>query len=90
MSFCGYAVFTYKERYSKPQKQKQKQKQKKISTRTQGQMPTSSEKNDFKESLDFIKEIYKVRPETGNINYYDCDCTNFPEYIPIVPDNEEE
>lgn len=83
MSFCGYAVFT-KERYAKPQKQK------KISTKTQGQTPSSSEKNDFKESLDFIREIYKVRPETGNINYYDCDCTNFPEYIPIIPDKEEE
>jgi hypothetical protein len=84
MSFCGYAIFTYKERYTNPQKQK------KIGTSTREQMPTSSENNDMKESIDFIKEIYKVIPETGNINYYDCDCTNFPEYIPIIPDNGEE
>ena len=84
MSFCGYAIFTYKERYAKSRKQK------KNHTRKQEQILTLSEKNDIKECIDFIKEIYKVRPETGNINYYDCDCTNFPEYIPIIPDDGEE
>ena len=85
MSFCGYAIFTYKDRYANP-----RPKQKKISTITQEKQPTLSEKDNMKEGLDFIKEIYKVKPETGNINYYNCDCTNFPEYIPIIPDNEEE
>lgn len=85
MSFCGYAIFIYKDRYANP-----RPKQKKISTTPQEKQPTLSEKDTMKEGLDFIKEIYKVRPETGNINYYNCDCTNFPEYIPIIPINGEE
>ena len=31
---------------------------------------------------DFIKEIYSVKPETGNIDYFRCNCENFPEYNP--------
>ena len=30
----------------------------------------------------FIREIYRVKPETGNIDYFRCDCENFPEYKP--------
>jgi hypothetical protein len=35
-----------------------------------------------KDNIQFIKNIYKVTPETGNIDYFNCDCINFPEYIP--------
>jgi hypothetical protein len=35
------------------------------------------------QSIDFIKEIYRVKPETGNVDYFYCNCENFPEYKPI-------
>lgn len=35
------------------------------------------------DNVQFIKNIYKVSPETGNIDYCNCDCVNFPEYVPL-------
>tara|TARA_B100000963_G_C22434811_1_gene583804 strand:- start:32 stop:235 length:204 start_codon:yes stop_codon:yes gene_type:complete len=34
------------------------------------------------DTLVFIRELYRVKPETGNIDYCNCNCVNFPEYIP--------
>lgn len=38
--------------------------------------------NSLHDNIQFIKNIYKVTPETGNIDYCNCNCVNFPEYIP--------
>lgn len=37
----------------------------------------------FDQVKEFIKEIYRVKPETGNVDYFQCNCENFPEYKPI-------
>ena len=44
--------------------------------RQENKLPKSNQDNDF------IKKIYSVKPETGNIDYFRCDCKNFPEYKP--------
>ena len=66
MSFCGYAIYLYKSRYGYPEKQQE--------NKLHNPKPNSNQNNDF------IKEIYRVKPETGNIDYLRCDCENFPEY----------
>ena len=67
MSFCGYAIYLYKSRYGYPEKQQE----------NKLHNPNPNQDNDF------IKEIYSVKSETGNIDYLRCDCKNFPDYKPI-------
>ena len=38
--------------------------------------------NSLHDNIQFIKNIYKITPETGNIDYCNCNCVDFPEYIP--------
>ena len=37
--------------------------------------PNNSE---FDSTINFIKDIYSIKKHTGNINYFKCDCINFP------------
>ena len=69
MSFCGYALFVYKDRYTNTNVTRMEEKKPKIVQKKSN-------------GLSFIREIYKVKPETGGIDYFNCDCVNFPEYIP--------
>ena len=73
MFFSGFAMFLYKPMYGHSQEVQQ-----------ETQQATQSENKNMKTNPinDFIKEIYRVRPETGNIDYLHCDCVNFPEYTP--------
>ena len=67
MFFSEFAMFQHL-RETQPEKKQETQKPEK--------------KNEI-QSSDFIKEIYRVKPETGNIDYFCCNCENFPEYKPI-------
>ena len=77
MFFSGFAMFLYKPMYGYSQEVQQE-------TQQATQQATQSENKNMKTTPlnDFIKEIYRVRPETGNIDYLHCDCVNFPEYTP--------
>ena len=66
--YSGYALFVYKERYIPEIKVKKYQKNVKHKQPKKDQM------------MEFIREIYRIKPETGNIDYMNCDCTSFPEY----------
>ena len=30
--------------------------------------------------INFIRELYRIKSETGNTDYFNCNCVNFPEY----------
>ena len=30
--------------------------------------------------INFIRELYRIKAETGNTDYFNCNCVNFPEY----------
>ena len=68
--YSGYAIFAYKERYTPKIKPKTYQKN----------VTHKQPKKD--QMMEFIREIYRVKPETGNIDYMNCDCASFPEYEP--------
>ena len=47
---------------------------------TKGNTNTLLEKVNTKEdylTIQFIKEIYDIKKETGNINYFNCNCVHF-------------
>ena len=77
MFFSGFAMFLYNPMYGYSQVVKKE-------TQKETQQATQPENKNMKTNPfnDFIKEIYRVRPETGNIDYLQCDCANFPEYKP--------
>ena len=38
-------------------------------------------KSSLKSHMSFIKQIYSVKKQTGDINYFNCNCKTFPENI---------
>ena len=81
MFFSGFAMFLYKPMYGYSQEVQQETQQ---ATHQETQQETKPENKNMKTNPlnNFIKEIYRVKPETGSIDYLQCDCANFPEYKP--------
>ena len=66
MPYSGYSIFAYKNQYTNRYKNLYNSEIKK----------TPYNKN-IDVSIKFIKDIYRVKQNTGNINYFDCDCIKF-------------
>ena len=83
MSFCGYTIYLYKSRYGHTEKKQENKQENKPENKQENKLHNpNSNPNSNQCNLDFIKEIYCVKPDTGNIDYLYCDCENFPEYKP--------